>query len=74
VSTDAGKPAKPEMLVNVPKLVTAYFTEVPDQSVPEQQVLFVHQDIVAHPLKILLTKIIFWQLHRQFVCTACNRR
>jgi phosphoglucomutase len=40
VSADAGKPSKPEMLVNVPRLVTAYFTEVPDPSVPEQQVLF----------------------------------
>jgi phosphoglucomutase len=40
VSTDAGKPAKPEMLVNVPKLVTAYFAKVPDASVPEQRVLF----------------------------------
>ena len=40
VSTDAGKPAKPSMLVNVPKLITAYFEEVPDPLVPEQQVLF----------------------------------
>ena len=28
------------MLVNVPKLVTAYYTEVPDPSVPEQRVSF----------------------------------
>ncbi len=28
------------MLVNVPKLVTAYYTEVPDPSVPEQRVAF----------------------------------
>jgi len=28
------------MLVNVPKLVTAYYTEVPDASVPEQRVAF----------------------------------
>ena len=40
VSKDAGKPARPEILVNVPKLVTAYFAEVPDPSVPEQQVSF----------------------------------
>jgi phosphoglucomutase len=39
VSTDAGKPAKPAMLVNVPGLITAYFEEVPDPSMPEQQVL-----------------------------------
>ena len=36
----AGTPAKPAMLVNVPKLVTAYYTEVPDPSVPAQRVAF----------------------------------
>jgi phosphoglucomutase len=40
VSADAGKPAKPSMLVNVPKLITTYFEEVPDPLVPEQRVLF----------------------------------
>jgi phosphoglucomutase len=36
----AGKPAEPSMLVNVPRLVTAYYTEVPDPSVPEQRIAF----------------------------------
>jgi phosphoglucomutase len=36
----AGKPAEPSMLVNVPRLVTAYYTETPDPSVPEQRVGF----------------------------------
>jgi phosphoglucomutase len=36
----AGKPAEPAMLVNVPKLITAYYTDVPDPSVPEQRVAF----------------------------------
>ena len=40
VSPYAGKPAKASMLVNVPRLVTAYYTEVPDPSVPEQRVAF----------------------------------
>jgi phosphoglucomutase len=40
VSPFAGKPANPAMLVNVPALVTAYYTEVPDPSVPEQRVAF----------------------------------
>ncbi len=40
VSPFAGKPAEPSMLVNVPKLITAYYTEVPDPSVPEQRVAF----------------------------------
>ena len=40
ISPDAGKPATPAMLVNVPRLVTAYYMEVPDPSVPEQRVAF----------------------------------
>jgi phosphoglucomutase len=36
----AGKPAEPAMLVDVPKLITAYYTEVPDPAVPEQRVVF----------------------------------
>ncbi len=40
ISPRAGKPADPSMLVNVPKLVTAYYTDIPDPSVPEQRVAF----------------------------------
>ena len=40
ISPRAGKPADPSMLVNVPKLVTAYYTKLPDPSVPEQRVAF----------------------------------
>jgi len=40
VSPFAGKPAEPAMLVNVPKLVTAYYTEVPDPAMPEHRVVF----------------------------------
>ncbi len=36
----AGKPAQPAMLVNVPRLVTAYYSKVPDASVPAQRVAF----------------------------------
>jgi phosphoglucomutase len=36
----AGKPAEASMLVNVPRLVTAYYTEAPEHSVPEQRVAF----------------------------------
>ena len=36
----AGKPAPLEILVDVPKLVTAYYTGIPDTSVPEQRVGF----------------------------------
>ena len=40
ISPLAGKPAPSEILVNVPRLVTAYFSEVPDPSVPGQRVVF----------------------------------
>jgi phosphoglucomutase len=40
ISPLAGKPAVPGMLVDVAKLVTAYFAEVPDPSVPAQRVAF----------------------------------
>jgi phosphoglucomutase len=40
VSALAGKPATPAMLVDVPRLVTAYYTDVPDPAVPGQQVAF----------------------------------
>ena len=40
ISPLAGKPAPRSLLVNVPKLVTAYYSEVPDPSVPGQQVVF----------------------------------
>ena len=36
----AGKPADPSILVNVPKLVTAYYELRPDPSDPRQQVVF----------------------------------
>jgi hypothetical protein len=36
----AGKPATSGMLIDVPRLVTAYYTDVPDSSVREQRVAF----------------------------------
>ncbi|HXI38962.1 MAG TPA: phosphoglucomutase (alpha-D-glucose-1,6-bisphosphate-dependent) [Bryobacteraceae bacterium] len=40
ISPDAGRPADPAKLVNVPRLVTAYYTERPDPQVPAQRVSF----------------------------------
>jgi phosphoglucomutase len=40
MSTFAGKPAEASMLVDVPRLITAYYTDMPDPSVPEQRVSF----------------------------------
>src|SRR5271157_1572320 len=36
----AGMPAEPSDLVNIPRLVTAYYTGRPDPAVPEQRVVF----------------------------------
>ena len=38
--TRAGQPTRPEDLVDVPKLITAYFDEHPDPAIPEQRVTF----------------------------------
>ena len=40
ISPMAGKPAAPSMLVNVPRLITAYYCEQPDTSIPSQCVAF----------------------------------
>jgi phosphoglucomutase len=40
LSSLAGQPAPPAILVDVPRLITAYYTEMPDASVPEQRVSF----------------------------------
>src|ERR1017187_6941086 len=37
---NAGKPAQPSMLVNVPRLITAYYTGRPDLAVRAQRVAF----------------------------------
>ncbi len=40
VSPLAGKPAPSSILINVQKLITAYFVEIPDPSIPNQRVIF----------------------------------
>ncbi len=40
ISPLAGKPAEPGMLVNVPKLVKAYYTDAPDPAEPAERVSF----------------------------------
>jgi len=36
----AGNPAQPDMLVNIPRLITAYYSNLPDPMVPAQRVAF----------------------------------
>ncbi len=51
VSPLAGKAVEPHMLVDIPKLITAYYTENPDPSVPEQRVAFGTSGHRGSPLK-----------------------
>src|SRR5664279_2172038 len=40
ISPAAGKPADPSILVNIPRLITAYYSQQPDVSIPAQKVAF----------------------------------
>ena len=40
ISPNAGKPVEASELVDVPRLVTAYYIQTPDPSVPEQRIAF----------------------------------
>jgi phosphoglucomutase len=40
ISPLAGKPAPPSLLINVPRLITAYYAETPDPAIPSQRVSF----------------------------------
>ncbi|HUH73004.1 MAG TPA: hypothetical protein VLZ75_01230, partial [Chitinophagales bacterium] len=40
ISSHAGKIAEQEMLVNIPRLITAYYTEQPDVAIASQRVSF----------------------------------
>ena len=40
ISPLAGKPAPADLLVDVPKLIAAYYTEAPDPAVASQRVCF----------------------------------
>jgi phosphoglucomutase len=69
----AGKLAEPAMLVNVPKLVTAYYTEVPDPSVPEQRVAFCTD---GHRGSAFYKAFKEWHILTisQAICLYCNQQ
>jgi len=54
ISPLAGKPADQSLLINVPRLVTAYYTGQPDPSIPAQRVVFGTSGIAA-PRSITLS-------------------
>jgi len=40
ISPNAGKPAEQNILVNIPRLVSAYYTGIPDPTIPAQRISF----------------------------------
>jgi phosphoglucomutase len=61
----AGKPAPRDILVNVPRLVSAYYTYAPDPNIPEQRVAF---GTSGHRGSSLLTS--FNEQHILAICQA----
>ena len=61
VSPLAGKTVDPLMLVNVPRLVTAYIRNGTDPGVPEQRVPSAPRGTVVRRLKTPSTRRIFWR-------------
>jgi phosphoglucomutase len=66
----AGKPATADMLVHVPRLVSAYYTGVPDPRVPSQQVAF---GTSGHRGSALLTSFNEWHV-LAITQAICRRR
>jgi Phosphoglucomutase/phosphomannomutase, C-terminal domain len=57
VAPSAGRPAEAAMLVNVPRLVTAYYSDRPDPSVASQRVIFgTSGHLAGEPIQAVLTK------------------
>src|SRR5689334_19791223 len=67
VSPSAGKPPDAGMLVNVPRLITAYYTDVPDPRSPHNESHSALQVIVVRLYKRPLMSGISSPLRRQFV-------
>ena len=74
VSPHAGQPAELSMLVNVPRLVTAYYTQVPDPSVPSNGSRSAPQDIAVPHSTRPSTSGISWPSVRPFACIGNSRR
>ena len=68
----AGKPAPYEMLVNVPRLISAYYTREPDPGDPAQRVAFGTSGHRGSSFKNL-TKPTFWQSLRLSVNSVRRR-
>lgn len=74
VNPKAGKPAVPSDLVNIPKLITAYFTEHPDPSIREQRVSFGTSGHRGSALRVSSTRTTSWRSARRFASIASKKK
>ena len=74
ISPFAGKPAEPWMLVNVPRLITAYYTEVPDPSVAGQRVTFGTSGHRGSSFNKAFNEWHILAITRRFACTENSRK
>jgi hypothetical protein len=74
ISPYAGKPAQSWMLVDIPKLISAYYSEIPDPFIEEQKVSSELQGTAAHHSKDLLMNGISLPLPRLFVYSENNKK
>lgn len=72
VSRLAGKPAPPSLLVNVSRLVTAYYAEQPDPSIAAQRVAFGTSGHRGSALSLPSMRRTSWPSPRQFACIASS--
>jgi phosphoglucomutase len=73
ISPLAGKPAPRELLVDIPQLISAYYTEKPDPADRAQQVSFGTSGHRGSSLDRSLMRIISWPSARRLLNTARTR-
>ena len=73
LSPFAGKPVDATRLVDLPHLITAYFTDVPDPALPAQRVSFGTSGHRGQPSIARPMRTISWQSPRRFACTERRR-
>src|SRR5580692_10689144 len=73
ISPAAGKPADPSILVNVPKLITAYYELRPDPSDPRQRVVFGTSGHRGSAMEVGFNEWHILAITRRFAITANSR-
>ena len=74
ISEAAGKPADPSILVNVPKLVTAYYELRPDPADPRQRVVFGTSGHRGSAFEVAFNEWHILAITRRFATSAWRRK